>query len=252
METTTALERTKITAEDFLNGAQTIPTHNAYGCSLNKHWIEPTTFLEWAQRGFEDADQYGLANAITYAKRAACCRVDRLIHNYHLQRLHRAPFLAKIEALEGVGIDIPSVIQELIISPRNELEHDYVPPDPDMARRALDIAKLFLTATESLGSLGTIIVLNMNLQYHCGSKDGKERVTINGWSDRSMLFMDVFSEPHSAKIIDGRKGEVFYTKLDDFSHRQAVQLASILYSENQNYSGTSMFFFTEIQRLAGI
>jgi len=113
------LSRTEIAAQDFLTAARAIRANSANTCSLNRHWTKPATYLEWARRGFRDADNYGLANTITYSKRAACCRIDRLIHNYHLQRLHRASFPEKIQGLERIGIDIPSVIQELIINPRN-------------------------------------------------------------------------------------------------------------------------------------
>jgi len=255
MTADTQLTHTEIAAADFLSAAGTIPTNNANTCSLNDRWISPATFLEWAQRGFADADDYGLANTITYAKRAVCCRIDRLIRNYHLWRLHRTPFPAKIAALEDVGLGIPSVIQELIINPRNELEHDYIPADPDTARRSLDIARLFLTATDTTDAQEAIIVLSMNMLCSHGTKDGEQRVTFDGWSGGPMLFMDIFGEPQAAKIVDSEKGEVLYTKLADFTQRQAVQLAGILHShylnDNHGSSGTGRFFYTEIKRLAG-
>lgn len=255
MDVGTELARTEIAAEDFLSGARTIPANNANTYSLNYHWTKPATFLDWSRRGFNGADDYGLANAICYAKRAACCRIDRIIRNYHLHRLHRSLFPAKIEALEGVGIDIPSVIQELIINPRNELEHEYIPADADTARRALDIATLFLTATDSTDSQESVIALNMNMLYSHGSKDSQQFVTFDGWSGGPMLFMDVFAEPHTAKIVHGDKGEVLYTEMANFTQQQAVQLASILHShfsmQNRSSSGTGKFFYTEIKKLAG-
>src|SRR6266568_4120695 len=169
------LSRTEIAAQDFLTAARAIRANSANTCSLDRHWTKPATYLEWARRGFRDADNYGLANTITYSKRAACCRIDRLIHNYHLQRLHRASFPEKIQTLERIGINIPSVIQELIIDPRNELEHDYVPADAGTARHALDIATLFLTATDSVDSQESIIALNMNMLYTHSINHGEER-----------------------------------------------------------------------------
>ena len=249
------LSRTEIAAQDFLTAARAIRANNANTCSLNRHWTKPATYLEWARRGFRDADDYGLANAITYAKRAACCRIDRLIHNYHLQRLHRASFPEKIQALERIGIDIPSVIQELIINPRNELEHDYVPADAGTARRALDIAMLFLTATDSVDSQESIIALNMNMLYTHAINHGEERVTFDGWSKGAMLFMDIFAEPQTAKIVDGEHREVRYVELAKFTRQEAIELASILhgpYSLQNRSGGASPFFYTEIKRLAGL
>jgi hypothetical protein len=258
MHSAPGLSRIELAADDFLAAAGAIPANNANTCSLNGHWIRPATYLAWARRGFRDGDDYGLANAITYAKRAACCRIDRLIHNYHLQRLHRGSFPEKIQALERIGIGIPSVIQELIIDPRNELEHDYVPADAVTARRALDIATLFLSATDSVDSQESIIVLNGNMQYThpFNLKTGEERVSFNGWSKGAMLFVDIFAEPQTAKIVDGEQREVRYVELAKFTRQEAIELASILHGhyslQNRGSSGGSPFFYTEIKRLAGL
>src|ERR1051326_4607528 len=226
MQAPPLLVQTEIAVPDFLTGARTIPANQANTCLLNSNWTNPTTYLEWARRGVQDDDEHGLANAIKYAKRAACCRIDRLIHNYHLQRLHRESFPTKIKALQKVGIEIPSVIQELIINPRNELEHDYIPADPKTARHALDIATLFLTATDSVDGQESVIVLNSNM---LASINGKERVDFRGFSGGAMLFIDIFEEPHTAKIVDGGNREVRYAKLADFKPEEAIELAIILH-----------------------
>ena len=247
------LTRIETDAEDFLSGARTIPSENAHICSLNHNTITPSTFLAWALRGFGEGDEYGLSNAVIYAKRAACCRIDRLIRNYHLRLYCRTPFPAKIEALKELGLVVPNVIQELVIDPRNDLEHDYVFADTGTARRAVDIATLFLAATDSVDSYGSIIALNMNMHYSCIGGVRNE-VTFSGWSKGAMLFMDVFSEPHTAMIVDGERGEVLYTELTKFTRQQAVQLARILHahftqqSRGSRWNGT--YFFTEIKRLA--
>jgi len=258
MDITPAFSRTEIAAQDFLTAARAIRANNANTCLLNSDWTKPATYLEWARRGLRDADDYGMTNAITYSKRAACCRIDRVIHNYHLHRFHRASFPEKIHALEQIGIDIPSVIQELIIAPRNELEHDYSPAHPDTARRALDIATLFLSATDTVDSQGSIIALNMNMLYKhpFNLKTGEESVTFTGWSTGSMLFMDIFADPQTAKIVDGEHREVRYVELAKFTRQAAMELARILrghYSlPNRSSGGSSWFFYTEIKRLAGL
>jgi hypothetical protein len=256
MHSALGLSRIEVAAEDFLAAAGAIRANNAKTCSLNGHWTRPATYLAWARRGFRDADDHGLANAITYAKRATCCRIDRLINNYHLGRLHHASFPEKIQALERIGIDIPSIIHELIITPRNELEHDYTPADADTARRAVDIATLFLTATDSVDSQESIIVLNMNMLFAYGIKGGEERVSFNGWSKGTMLFVDIFAEPQTAKIVDSEQREVRYVELAKLTRQEAIGLASILHGhyslQNRSSGGGSPFFYTEIKRLSGL
>jgi hypothetical protein len=256
MHIASGLSRTEVASQDFLTAARAIRANNANTCSLNDQWTKPATYLEWARRGFRDADDYGLANAITYAKRAACCRIDRVVHNYHMQRFRRASFPEKIQALERIGIDIPGVIQELIINPRNELEHGYIPADARTARRALDIATLFLTATDSVDSQESIIVLNMNMLYTHAINHGEDRVTFNDWSRGAMLFMDIFAESQMAKIVDGERQEVRYVELAKFTRWEAIELARILHGhyslQNRGSGCASPFFYTEIKRLAGL
>ena len=255
MEVSKKLRRVHIDPADILSAAVTIPANNANTCCLNQNWILPATFLEWSRRGLSGADDYGLTNAIAYAKRAVGCRIDRLIRNHHLSRLHRFTFPRKIEALEKIGIRIPSVIQELIIVPRNELEHDYGSPDANIARHALDIATLFLELTAAEDSRESIIALNMNILYSHTWHGSESKVTFKGWSKHSMLFIDVFEEPHTAKIVDGENGRVRYADLSAFTIQQAEQLAEILRSHfalpSRGSSGTGRYFFTEIKRQAG-
>ena len=253
MDIAAGMVQTEVSAEDVLAAAGMVPANNVKTSSLNGHWTKPAKYLEWATRGFREADQHGLANAITYAKLATCCRVDRLINNYHLRRLHRLVFPEKIDALKRVGINIPSVVHELIITPRNELEHDYAPADLDTARRAVDIATLFLTATDSDEREESIVMLNMNMR---ASSAGGERVTFNGWCPRTMLFVDIFAEPQAAKIVDGEQRQVSYSELTKFTRQQAIELARILHGhyslQNRSSGSGSRFFYTEIKRLSGL
>jgi hypothetical protein len=255
MNVAAQLRTSKVDAADILSAAATIRATNANTCYLNHEWTLPATFLDWARRGFTESDAYGLANAITYAKRAAASRIDRLIRNYHLSRLHSANFPRKIEALKEIGIQIPSVIQELIIDPRNELEHNYGPADADVARRAIDIASLFLDSTNDEDNRESVIALNMNILYSHSSNGAENKVTFNGWSGKPMLFIDIFDAPQAVKIVDGKNGDLQYTELSTFSQQQAIQLARILRSHfllpNHVSSGTDGYFYTELKRQAG-
>jgi hypothetical protein len=182
-------------------------------------------------------------------------RIDRLIRNYHLQRLRRAAFPKKIEGLAAIGISIPSVIHELIIDPRNELEHEYLIPDPDVARRATDVASLFIAATDEADLQESIVAINSNYLYAGGLYKGQRIVKFEGWSDGVMVFIDIFNDPHTAKIVDGQKMEVCFTQLQEFSIDENVKLGSFIrrhYSLNsRNSSATNDFFYAELQRQAG-
>lgn len=55
-------------AESCLRLYRCLPANHAHTCSLNRHWTLPATFLDWARRGFREADEHGLANAIAPSK----------------------------------------------------------------------------------------------------------------------------------------------------------------------------------------
>jgi hypothetical protein len=103
------LVRTSITAEDLLDAARTVPLGDIATCDWLSHWVPPRVFLDWARRGLTEADGYGLSNAVTYAKRAAACRIDALLQYNHLIPFSRAAFPKKIAALRQVGVGIPEL-----------------------------------------------------------------------------------------------------------------------------------------------
>ena len=256
MTNPTAFNFIEISSADFVSEARNIPSNNAHCVALNETWIDPATFLDWARIGLAAGGDYGLSNGLTYAKRAACCRIDRLLRNYHLQKFSRAFYPEKAKALDSVGIQIPEVVQKLIINPRNELEHDYISPSADEVRNAIDIAALLLKATDQDESLNSIIALNANMLYSAGFGKIGEFASFNGWAKGSMLFIDIFDTPESAKIVDGQAGEIRLTKLADFSRPEALELAKILHShhteQSRGMSGVSSFFFKQMKLQAGI
>jgi hypothetical protein len=247
--------KSEISPTAFISEAKTIAVNNAHCVALNGAWNSPRTFLDWARRGLVEGSEYGLSNGLTYAKRAACCRIDRLIRNYHFLRFGRANYPDKAALLESVGILVPSIIQELIIGPRNELEHEYVSPSVSGVRHAIQIADLFLAATDPVESEETIVALNMNILCSFGVGSGGEFATFKGWTEGSMLFLDVFEAPELAKIVDGRAGEIRFAKLASFSKSEAVELAQILHSHyselSRGKSSASRFVYEELKSQAG-
>jgi hypothetical protein len=126
------LATTTIAPEDLLDAVRTIPLGEVATCDWLSHWVPATVLLQWADRGLAEGDGYGLSNAVTYAKRAAACRIDLLLRYNHLLPFARSAFPAKVSALRQVGIGIPDVVHELVIDPRNALEHNYDIPSQQL------------------------------------------------------------------------------------------------------------------------
>lgn len=242
----------QVCAADLLDGVRTIRFENVYTCDWLPKWLPETTFLDWAKRGLSEDDGYGLSNAINYAKKAVGCRIDGLLRSYHMVPLFRANYPDKIAALEEIGLSIPSVVYELVIDPRNELEHGYGVPDPKESRHAVEIAELFISATNDESSRKPIVAVNWNvLAAHFWGNE-LHRIEFHGFSNHPMLFIDVFDGPYVAKIVDPQGEEIRWTELSAFSRTEAIQLAKFLRSRNAgSLSHTARIFFTEVKRQGG-
>ena len=94
----------------------------------------------------------GRINALCNAKRAIENRVDFLITSNGLRyfaKKYRWNFPDKMNKLLDIEIKIPNVLQSMITSKRNFLEHEYiVPKNKGEIEDAIDIAELFLDASE--------------------------------------------------------------------------------------------------------
>jgi hypothetical protein len=249
------LTNVTISPRDLLDAAQSIPLGHISRSNWLVDWISAETFLEWAQRGLRDGDVHGLSNAITYAKRSVACRIDVLVQYNHLVPLVRANYPTKIKALTQVGFSIPDVVQELVIDPRNELEHAYQRPNCDVARHAVGICELFLNATKVAFDQASIVAVGRNILGSHGFGPGGPFVKFRQFGERPMLFIDVFGSKATAKIVDGKNGEVRSAELESFTLQEAVELARLLRS---NYSCQSLsddssnaYYFQEMKRQAG-
>lgn len=166
------------------------------------------------------------------------------------------PYPEKIERLNDIGISIPEIIHELIIKPRNDVEHYYAQPDQQSANRSVDLAELLLKALDEELMRESIISLDWNIQFsHYASEDVTE-TTFKGFGDNPMLFIDIFQPPEEVKIVDPKDNEVRSAYLNRFNKEQSLELAKLLrkHYERKSHGGSivSVDFFKEIKYEAGI
>lgn len=129
--------------------------------------ISPNDFLNFAIEDFGVKDLRGLVNALTNTKRAIDCQIDTLLNwfGYHSQNslpvevnsfinsyqeqhgtFDAQQKLKLLQALEVAPSGLLSQIRQL----RNKLEHYYEIPEEQEIANALEIAQLFIKATENL------------------------------------------------------------------------------------------------------
>lgn len=225
----TRLRRIKISVAELLDAARTIPTREVHRCSdLDGNWVSSSTYMDWARCGLAAEDDCGLSNCVAYAKRAVCRRIDALLLANHLHPFSSRKYPDRMKALTDIGIDIPGIVHELVISPRNVMEHAYERPNAAAATHALELADLLLRATQEEDDRKAVVALNWCILGGMSISDGKMDCWFHKYTEDSMLFVDPFEEPKSAKIVDGGNLEVRFARLDSFEAADAVELAKIL------------------------
>ncbi len=131
------------------------------GTPLDYHFdIPPVTFLKFAYRDLQNHDDYGIVNAVTNAKRAIDCEVDKFITSlgYVPDKLPKnardfskrycelygdIKVHPKFRLLRSLGI-APITLISKIRDVRHLLEHRYQLPKANEASEAVEIAELFV------------------------------------------------------------------------------------------------------------
>jgi hypothetical protein len=244
-----------IAPQDLLDAARTIRMGSIRTCPWLQRWIPATKFVEWARRGLAEGDEYGLSNALMYAKRAVAGRIDALVLYNHLAPFARVDYHRKVRALQQIGVSVPGIVHDQVIEPRNEAEHEYQVTDRRTAQHASEIAELFVAATNAEYERSSIVAVDWNVMGSQAIGPFGERVAFREFGNSPMLFVDVFDVVHTAKIVDPSAGEIRYARLDDFTDEEAIDFARLL---RENYSqlsfsgwGAGSTFFEEMKRQGG-
>ncbi|MFK5915575.1 MAG: hypothetical protein QM484_14505 [Woeseiaceae bacterium] len=109
--------------------------------------ITPKEYLEYADKDLLQGGNHGYVNALSNAKRAIDCQITNLLFVLGLPKsgnIHK-----KIEKIENIGILAPRILKK-VNKIRNLLEHEFQKPTADEAEDAVDIATLFIGATEKV------------------------------------------------------------------------------------------------------
>ncbi len=106
--------------------------------------MDPEDFLEQAERDYELGGVSARVNAITNAKRAIRCQIDKLLTSFGFD-VSRMKIQQKVKLVQRMGFVAPRIIQR-VDQARNLLEHQYKAPSMRKVEEALDLATLFVEA----------------------------------------------------------------------------------------------------------
>jgi hypothetical protein len=126
----------------------------------------PIEYVRFAREDMRLADKRGVLNAFHNAKRAIDCQMDRIFWNLGVARA-RLSMPRKFELLRDLGAAAPNLLGQLI-KQRNLLEHAYKTATPSETEDAVDLAEMFVRATDSIARHrlhDALVVLNGNLTF---------------------------------------------------------------------------------------
>jgi hypothetical protein len=221
-------------------------------CPRDEDLISADTYLDWANRGNKEDDDYGYSVAIMYSKKAVCRRIDSLILHNHLYNYRGKNYPEKLEALESVGISNGNIVHEFVISPRNELEHAYQFPTKIAAKRAIETTDLYLNYTKSEYQkhclvVGNLAFTNVGVFF---SNDKPPQLKYESCASREAMFIvNIFEEEF--QIVYSTSNEIRFSKFTDFTNEQQIKLSNILRSRSHNIGVTGLHSKSMYQELLG-
>jgi hypothetical protein len=161
----------------------------------------------------------------------------------------------KIKALCEIGISIPNIVYELIIDPRNQLEHEYKIPKSKEAKHAVELAELFLASTKQEMKQLSIVALDWNVLFMYTINEKGMGVEFEGFSKQPMLFVDISTKPVEVKIVNPQDEEISFTELGKFRETESIKFAKKLREHYaQTSHGESLYklpFYKEIKKQGG-
>lgn len=104
-------------------------------------------FLNWAIEDFNEKTEKWYNNSIQNSKKAIMKRAEEIIVDTLGLKLNNWRSITSI-LINDLQINVPSILKDFIIDPRNLLEHSFNLVDEKQSRIAYEIAELFLDSTE--------------------------------------------------------------------------------------------------------
>ncbi|MDN5274826.1 MAG: hypothetical protein JWP06_727 [Candidatus Saccharibacteria bacterium] len=143
----------KVILQEFVDGEL---IELDYASPFDPFGVSEYEFMRYALTDLDGAkerkaDNLGsLGNAVTNAKRAMHCRIDRIFSFWGLAAVARSKrwdFPRKLDKLGEGGVVTPSLLRRLNAY-RNKAEHEYEKPDMESVEDFVDTVLLFLEASE--------------------------------------------------------------------------------------------------------
>lgn len=222
--------RNEVQPEDILDAARAIAvTTTRITIDLTSDWVKARRYLEWATATLSHGGEQAWDSAAGWAKRAVCRQMDGILAHNHLGRFLGQNYKKKAEYLTRLKVPGLSLLRDLVIDPRNDIEHAYALATEEQARRACELAELFLGATEPAVSLPAIAALGWSIDYSGAfcSKPGKEYerhdFTVKHHHGPTLL-IDGYAKVAEVFVLHPKDEALSICPRDSFSSDQMIEL----------------------------
>jgi hypothetical protein len=215
---------------DVLDAARDLePTSSRVFADPTACWVKASTYLEWASAAITRGGDDAWDCAAGWSKRAVCCRMDAILVNNHFGSYLGHNYKKKAGYLSVLDVPGLSVLRDLVIDPRNDIEHSYTVASEAQAKRAFDIGQLFLGATEKMAAQMTIVAHGWNVNYRGGICDKRghefERHEFSLRRDQKpMLLIDSYSSSGDVFVLNPKDELLAICPLKRFAVAELISL----------------------------
>jgi hypothetical protein len=226
--------RKRITPPDVLDAAKAMPPANDRSVmNLTTGWVDARRYFDWARAALHRGGEDGWDTASSLAKRAVCRQMDGILVHNHLRCFLGSNYGDKATYLKQLDVPGLSLLRDMVIDPRNEIEHAYELATPDQAQRAVDVAELFLRATDPEAATPAVVTLAWLVNYSEGISGvpGKECHVVDidmRKEDEPVLLIDALTTEPTVFILYPRDEELAFCPLKDFKSDEAIALNAML------------------------
>jgi hypothetical protein len=222
--------REKVSPSEILDAVRTIPVrNNRVSMDLTWQWVPARRYLESARAALVRGGEDGWDSASTLAKRSVCRQMDGILTHNHLGCFQGDNYGRKSEYLAELKVPALALLRNLVIDPRNAIEHAYRLATEDQARQALDVADLFIAATADEAATPAIMALgwNINVSEFMSATPGKEQHVIKFSLTRKhapMLLINGYPDTPEATIIHPQEETLSSCPLEGFKSPEIMKL----------------------------
>ena len=172
--------------------------------------IKPKEYLEFAERDIQGKDLRGAVNALSNSKRAIDCQVENIIASFGLPKKRNFP--ERLELIQSLGLVAPRIVRK-IVQTRNLIEHGYAHVGVADAEDAVDIATLFVEATNKIfqhSYMRSLYISDQSTYIELTSEEIAQSILDKesaSWRYKEALWIDYCEEEKDfcITVVSGRK-----------------------------------------------